>query len=246
MDADPAPGHAGAHRSRTSHASPPAPPPAAGGVRPAVSAFVAASAGSGKTKLLTDRLLRLMLAGADPARIQCLTFTKAAAAEMALRLQRRLGEWVTLDDDKLARELKLAWPHARCAVRGAGAVRPRARPARRHADRHHPRLLPVAAAPLPDRGHDLPALQAGRGHRRPAGHGPGPRGRAGPHAAGRAAGPRRPGQRRALRRPGRHARRPARPAGQGPGPGRPPRWTPPCAAWPGQGPPPTKRSWPPP
>ena len=57
--------------------------------------------GSGKTKLLTDRLLRLMLAGADPARIQCLTFTKAAAAEMALRLQRTLGRWVTLDDAAL-------------------------------------------------------------------------------------------------------------------------------------------------
>ena len=71
---------------------------------PAVSAFVSASAGSGKTKLLTDRLLRLMLggagegSGADPARIQCLTFTKAAAAEMALRLQRTLGAWVTLPD----------------------------------------------------------------------------------------------------------------------------------------------------
>ncbi len=68
---------------------------------PAVSAFVAASAGSGKTKLLTDRLLRLMLTGAEPARIQCLTFTKAAAAEMALRLQRTLGEWVTLPDTAL-------------------------------------------------------------------------------------------------------------------------------------------------
>jgi ATP-dependent helicase/nuclease subunit A len=68
---------------------------------PAVSAFVAASAGSGKTKLLTDRLLRLMLGGADPGRIQCLTFTKAAAAEMALRLQATLGKWVTLPDDKL-------------------------------------------------------------------------------------------------------------------------------------------------
>jgi ATP-dependent helicase/nuclease subunit A len=72
---------------------------------PAVSAFVAASAGSGKTKLLTDRLLRLMLAGARPERIQCLTFTKAAAAEMALRLQRVLGRWVTLDPESLAREL---------------------------------------------------------------------------------------------------------------------------------------------
>ena len=46
-------------------------------------------------------LLRLMLTGADPARIQCLTFTKAAAAEMALRLQRTLGEWVTLPDREL-------------------------------------------------------------------------------------------------------------------------------------------------
>ena len=62
---------------------------------PKVSAFVAASAGSGKTKLLIDRLLRLMLGGADPARIQCLTFTNAAAAEMATRLQtraRRMGD----------------------------------------------------------------------------------------------------------------------------------------------------------
>ena len=72
---------------------------------PAVSAFVGASAGSGKTKLLTDRLLRLMLAGAKPERIQCLTFTKAAAAEMAVRLQKILGKWVTLDDIALAREL---------------------------------------------------------------------------------------------------------------------------------------------
>jgi ATP-dependent helicase/nuclease subunit A len=86
---------------------------------PAVSAFVAASAGSGKTKVLTDRLLRLMLqddaqgrAGRiDPARIQCLTFTKAAAAEMANRLQRDLGKWVTLDDAALDAELtKLAVP----------------------------------------------------------------------------------------------------------------------------------------
>src|SRR5919107_4927824 len=73
---------------------------------PAVSAFVAASAGSGKTKLLTDRLLRLMLAGTPPERIQCLTFTKAAAAEMALRLQRTLGRWVTLPDEVLADELR--------------------------------------------------------------------------------------------------------------------------------------------
>ncbi len=73
---------------------------------PAVSAFVAASAGSGKTKLLTDRLLRLMLSGVKPERIQCLTFTKAAAAEMAVRLQRRLGQWVTLDQTALDNTLR--------------------------------------------------------------------------------------------------------------------------------------------
>ena len=78
---------------------------------PAVSAFVGASAGSGKTKLLTDRMLRLMLPsgpdrpGVAPSRIQCLTFTKAAAAEMSLRLQRRLGRWVTLPDAALDHEL---------------------------------------------------------------------------------------------------------------------------------------------
>jgi ATP-dependent helicase/nuclease subunit A len=73
---------------------------------PLVSAFVAASAGSGKTKLLTDRLLRLMLGGAAPERILCLTFTRAAAAEMAIRLQRRLGAWVRMDDAALDHELR--------------------------------------------------------------------------------------------------------------------------------------------
>jgi ATP-dependent helicase/nuclease subunit A len=72
---------------------------------PAVSAFVGASAGSGKTKLLTDRLLRLMLAGAEASRIQCLTFTRAAAAEMAIRLQSTLGRWVSLPDAALDAEL---------------------------------------------------------------------------------------------------------------------------------------------
>ncbi len=76
------------------------------GSDPVVSAFVGASAGSGKTKLLTDRLLRLMLGGAPPERIQCLTFTKAAAAEMAVRLQRTLGRWVGLDDHALGAELQ--------------------------------------------------------------------------------------------------------------------------------------------
>ncbi len=64
-----------------------------------------ASAGSGKTKLLTDRVLRLLLAGVAPGRILCLTFTKAAAAEMATRLARALGGWATAGEDELARTL---------------------------------------------------------------------------------------------------------------------------------------------
>jgi ATP-dependent helicase/nuclease subunit A len=73
---------------------------------PRVSAFVGASAGSGKTKLLTDRLLRLMLRGASPGRLLCLTFTKAAAAEMATRLNQRLGHWAVAEDATLMEELR--------------------------------------------------------------------------------------------------------------------------------------------
>jgi len=90
---------------------------------PAVSAFVAASAGSGKTKLLTDRLLRLMLSGAQPERIQCLTFTKAAAAEMAVRLQKTLGRWVAMPEPDLAAALhKLHVDPTEDALRNARAL----------------------------------------------------------------------------------------------------------------------------
>lgn len=68
---------------------------------PRASSWVSASAGSGKTRLLVDRVLRLMLSGNDPGHILCLTFTRAAAAEMATRLQARLGDWATLPDDAL-------------------------------------------------------------------------------------------------------------------------------------------------
>ena len=93
---------------------------------PSVSAFVGASAGSGKTKLLTDRLLRLMLAGTEPGRIQCLTFTKAAAAEMAVRLQTELGRWVTLPDPELDAALMRLDLVPDAALRGIGAVARRA------------------------------------------------------------------------------------------------------------------------
>ncbi len=72
---------------------------------PHQSVWVAASAGSGKTKVLTDRVLRLLLAGARPERILCLTFTKAAAAEMATRIAGRLSKWAVIADGELEREL---------------------------------------------------------------------------------------------------------------------------------------------
>jgi ATP-dependent helicase/nuclease subunit A len=72
---------------------------------PRASAWVSANAGAGKTKVLTDRVVRLLLAGTPPGRILCLTFTKAAAAEMALRVFDRLGRWVTLDEAALSDEL---------------------------------------------------------------------------------------------------------------------------------------------
>src|SRR5262249_27433060 len=68
---------------------------------PAVSAWVSANAGSGKTHVLAQRVIRLLLEGTDPAKILCLTFTKAAAANMANRIFETLGEWIALDDRKL-------------------------------------------------------------------------------------------------------------------------------------------------
>ena len=65
------------------------------------SSWVSANAGSGKTRVLTERVARLLLAGTDPARVLCLTYTKAAAAEMQTRLFRTLGKWAMLDDAPL-------------------------------------------------------------------------------------------------------------------------------------------------
>ena len=76
------------------------------GSDPAASAWVTASAGSGKTKVLTDRVLRLLLApDARPNAILCLTFTKAAAAEMQARLARDLGRWAVASEAELAKDL---------------------------------------------------------------------------------------------------------------------------------------------
>ncbi|MBW7947363.1 MAG: UvrD-helicase domain-containing protein, partial [Sphingomonadaceae bacterium] len=72
---------------------------------PDLSAWVSASAGPGKTQVLTARVLRLLLAGARPDGLLALTFTKAAAAEMQTRIFETLSRWVRADDDRLAAEL---------------------------------------------------------------------------------------------------------------------------------------------
>lgn len=72
---------------------------------PAASAWVSASAGSGKTYVLTRRVLRLLRNGVPPGRILCLTFTRAAAAEMTERVFAALGEWAVMDDAALAAAL---------------------------------------------------------------------------------------------------------------------------------------------
>jgi ATP-dependent helicase/nuclease subunit A len=72
---------------------------------PRSSAWVSANAGSGKTYVLVQRVVRLLLDGADPSRILCLTFTKAAAANMQNRVVERLRGWAVADDVWLAQEI---------------------------------------------------------------------------------------------------------------------------------------------
>ncbi|HBM59370.1 MAG TPA: double-strand break repair helicase AddA [Citreicella sp.] len=74
--------------------------------RPDRSTWLAANAGSGKTRVLTDRVARLLLDGVLPEHILCLTYTKAAATEMQNRLFKRLGAWAMLEDDALTAELR--------------------------------------------------------------------------------------------------------------------------------------------
>src|SRR6195952_3252213 len=79
---------------------------------PAASAFVSANAGSGKTHVLVQRVIRLLLTGVPPEKILCITFTKAAAANMAERVFSTLGHVITLDDEALT-----------AAIRDAGVAR---------------------------------------------------------------------------------------------------------------------------
>src|ERR1041385_5215906 len=103
---------------------------------PAGSAFVSANAGSGKTHRLVQRGIRLLLDGVPPEKILCITFTKAAAANMAERVFSTLGHWVTLSDDELnaaIRDAGIAHPDAKlrsrarelfaCALETPGGMR---------------------------------------------------------------------------------------------------------------------------
>ena len=90
---------------------------------PAVSAWVSANAGAGKTTVLVRRVIRLLLAGNAPARILCLTFTKAAAANMANKVLETLSKWVRLDDEALNEAIREMSPLAPTAALRATARR---------------------------------------------------------------------------------------------------------------------------
>src|SRR5499433_2212604 len=75
---------------------------------PERSVFVSANAGSGKTHVLVQRVINLLLRGEDPAKILCITFTKAAAANMATRVFDTLAEWIVLDDGSLDEKIRLS------------------------------------------------------------------------------------------------------------------------------------------
>ncbi|MEM9670267.1 MAG: double-strand break repair helicase AddA [Pseudomonadota bacterium] len=95
------------------------------------SAWVSANAGSGKTKVLIDRVARLLLKGASPDSILCVTYTKAAANEMLQRLFDRLGNWSVMDEGDLRDELvalegRENAPHTAEEIRQARALFARA------------------------------------------------------------------------------------------------------------------------
>ncbi len=137
---------------------------------PSCSAFVAANAGSGKTHVLAQRVIRLMLdggpGGVDPSRILCITFTKAAAANMAARVYDRLRGWIALDDaalDAAMREIGVTAIDAAKRARARALVRRRAGDAGRPQGPDHPRLLHPAAPAVSVRGECGGALhRAGR------------------------------------------------------------------------------------
>ena len=122
-------------------------------VAPDETVWLSASAGTGKTQVLSSRVLRLMLQpGIEPSAILCLTFTKAGATEMSGRIKERLAKWVRARPADLAKELQAI------GADFGPATLDRARtlfasvldcPRRGSADRHDPRLFAMAACGLP-------------------------------------------------------------------------------------------------
>ena len=132
---------------------------------PSVSAWVAANAGSGKTHVLVQRVINLLLDGVEPEKILCITFTKAAAANMAKRVFDTLAEWTTLDDtglDKAIRERSNLSPTLR-AARWRGACS-RARSTPRAASRCTPSTLSAPSSCISSRSRPMspPAQRARR------------------------------------------------------------------------------------
>ena len=130
--------------------------------RPDRSTWLSANAGSGKTKVLTDRVARLLLDKVDPQHILCLTYTKAAASEMQNRLFKRLGKWAMLEDDALEDELRglghdfvITKETARpCKA----SVCQRCGNAGRAEDTNHPLILQRPVAAFSARGRSQPAV----------------------------------------------------------------------------------------
>ena len=130
---------------------------------PAASAWVAANAGSGKTHVLAQRVIRLLLDGVDPASILCITFTKAAAANMANRV---FDDAAPMDRARRRRRStrrsarsRTCEPDATRAGAGAAAVRAGAGNAGRAQGADHPRVLHPAAASVSVRGRRRGALR---------------------------------------------------------------------------------------
>ena len=176
---------------------------------PAASAWVAANAGSGKTHVLAQRVIRLLLDGVDPAKILCITFTKAAAANMANRVFDALAKWTrstTTASTRRSATISNVRPTATRARAGPAAVRLRAGDAGRPQGADHPRLLHPAAAAVPVRGERRRTFHRARRGRRGAAARPAPHGR----DAGR--GAQSPMARSAARSPSRSRRSPTRPS----------------------------------
>ncbi len=122
---------------------------------PDMSVWVAANAGSGKTHVLAQRVVRLLLKGVAPSRILCLTYTKAAAANMAKRVFDMLAAWATMEDSELRAAIERDWRGRRrseeAALR-APPVRAHGGDAGRAEGADDPRFLRAAAASVSIRG----------------------------------------------------------------------------------------------